>query len=145
MRFQKLMVGLCCVACVAGVAAAWAADCCDSRVGCLSCTGGCTPQCKASWKEEKTKKTTYTMKCEYACARGRDSWHAAEADCRCDPPCGKIYVKKRLYKADGPEKVERVPKYEVEMVSAEPCGCGGCQGGLCWWNPLNMLGFFHGR
>lgn len=144
MRFKKFIFGLAGVACLAGMA--WAADCCDDPAGCLSCTGYCVPRCKASWDETKTKKPVYSMKCEYACARGRDSWHSPEADCRCTPPCGKVYVKKRLYKTDGPEKKERISKYEVEMVPVEPCGCGDCgHGGLCWWNPLNLFSLFHGH
>jgi hypothetical protein len=104
----------------------------------------CVPACSATWDEKKAKDTDYTMKCEYACARGRDSWHAPAAECRCSPPCGKVYVKKRLYKADGAEKVERVPKYDVRMV-AEPCGRCGEHDGVCWWNPLRFLFDHHGR
>lgn len=110
-----------------------------------SCThaGGCqhcVPACSATWEEKKTKKPQYTMKCEYACTRGRDPWHADSPECRCCPPCGEVYVKKRFYKADGEEKVERVPKYTVTMVPAEPCGCAACRGDrLCWWNPFGLL------
>jgi hypothetical protein len=49
-----------------------------------------------------------------------------------------VIVKKKLYKADGAEKVEKVPKYEVTMVPAEPCDCGRCSG-VCWWNPLSLV------
>lgn len=81
------------------------------------------------------------MKCEYACVRGRDSWHAPPPECRCHPPCGDVIVKKKAYKTAGEEKVERVPKYEVQMVAAEPCGCGHCRDHepLCWWNPLHLF------
>jgi hypothetical protein len=101
----------------------------------------CVPACKATWDEKKSSKPTYSMKCEYACTRGRDSWHAPTAECRCSPPCGDVIVKKRFYKTDGAETVERVPKYEVQMVAAEPCNCASCTGHdrLCWWNPLNLL------
>ena len=101
----------------------------------------CVPACSATWDEKKAKDTDYTMKCEYACARGRDSWHAPAAECRCSPPCGKVYVKKRLYKADGEETVERVPKYDVQMVPAEPCGCAACRrhDTADRWNPLHTL------
>ena len=86
------------------------------------------------------------MRCEYACARGRDSWHAPEPECRCRPPCGNVYVKKRLYKSDGEEKVERAPKYEVEMVAVEPCTCPRCcGGGARWWNPSNLFSMFQSR
>lgn len=98
----------------------------------------CMPACVATWEEQKSKDTDYTMKCEYACARARESWHAPEPECRCSPPCGTIYVKKRLYKEPGEEKVERVPKYDVCMI-AEPCSrCGG-HDEICWWNPLRLL------
>lgn len=133
----------------AAVTSGWAADGRSSHASCVSCTGGgcdCEPRCQASWDESKTKKSTLSMKCEYACARGRDSWHAPEPDCRCRPPCGEIYVKKRLYKTEGEEKVERVPKYEVEMVAAEPCGCHSCRGRGCgWWNPLNWTSLLQAR
>jgi hypothetical protein len=80
------------------------------------------------------------MKCEYACVRGRDPWHAPPPECRCHPPCGDVIVKKKFYKTDGPEKIERVPKYEVKMVPAEPCDCAGHdEPRLCWWNPVAFL------
>jgi len=119
-----------------------------AKCGCghASCTGAgtcpeCVPACKATWDEKKTKKTNYSMKCEHACVRGRDSWHAPPPECRCSPPCGDVIVKKRLYKAEGKEQVERVPKYEVKMVPAEPCGCATCRGHeeACWWHPLRTL------
>lgn len=134
---------------LAGMQPGTAADC---GCGHVSCTGAascpeCVPACKATWDEAKTKKPKYSMKCEYACVRGRDSWHAPPPECRCSPPCGDIIVKKRLYKTDGPEKVERVPKYEVEMVPAEPCHCAACSGGspLCWWNPVSWVSCLLGR
>jgi hypothetical protein len=131
---------------VVAVAESPAADCCDEHGSCISCTGSgpCSePRCKASWDEAKTQQPAYSMQCEYACARGRDSWHAPPPECRCCPPCGRVYVKKRLYKAEGQETVERIPKYEVKMVPAEPCDCAACRGaGLCWWNPLNLLSLF---
>lgn len=114
-----------------------------------SCTGCGTagvPRCRATWEDEKTKDVDYVIRCEYACARGRDSWHAAEPECRCRPPCGQIYVKKRLYKSEGQETVERVPKYDVEMVSPRPCGCASCAGGRGrGWDPLDILTFLHLR
>lgn len=114
-----------------------------------SCTGGgaaCVPRCGATWEDKKTKADDYEIRCEYACARGRDSWHAPEPECRCRPPCGKVYVKKRLYKSEGEEKVERVPKYKVEMVSPRPCGCASCAGGHGHgWDPLGILTFLHLR
>ena len=115
-----------------------------ARAGCTGCTGGCqecVPACKGTWDEKKTKKTVYSMKCEYACARGRDSWHSPPPECRCSPPCGTVFVKKKFYKAEGEEKVERVPKYEVKMVPAPACDCGSCSNDhpLCWWNPLALV------
>ena len=118
---------------------------CGHAAGCVSCTGdscrGCVPGCKATWDEATTKKPQYSLKCEYACVRGRDSWHAPPPECRCRPPCGDVIVKKRLYKADGPEKKERVPKYEVQMVPAEPCGCAACRRHHTarGWDPVGWL------
>lgn len=127
----------------------WAADGPNSLGAGVSCTGdgcACEPRCRAMWGEAKTKKTVLSMGCEYACARARDPWHAPEPDCRCHPPRGAMYVKKRLYKTEGEETVERVPKYEVEMVAAEPCTCGACRGvGCTWWNPFHLLAFFQTR
>lgn len=117
-----------------------AADSCCSHP---SGTGGpaYVPACKATWDEKKSSNPWYSLKCEYACVRGFDSWHAPPPECRCSPPCGDVIVKKRLYKADGPEKVERVPKYEVQMVPAAPCGCAACRGhhGGDWLHPLRLL------
>lgn len=117
-----------------------AADsCCDQP----SCAGGpaCVPACKATWDEKKSSKPKYTMKCEYACVRGRDPWHAPPPECRSCPPCGDVIVKKKAYKTPGEEKVEKVPKYEVTMVPADPCACADCRGDqrLCWWNPLRLV------
>lgn len=149
MKNTTLLAGCCCLVVALAVVHAPASDCCDGHASCVSCTGGgpcCEPRCKGSWDEVKTKKSEYSMKCEYACARGRDSWHAPEPECRCSPPCGKVYVKKRLYKAEGKEKVERVSKYEVEIVAAEPCSHAGCCGTAAgWWNPLMLFPFFHSR
>ena len=123
----------------AGLALPAAAD--RGRTG---CTGGCTtcfPACSGSWAENKSSKPVYTMTCDYACTRGRDSWHATAPQCRCQPPCGDVIVKKRFYKTDGPATIERVPKYEVRMVADEPCDCRSCGsgGGVCWWNPFEFL------
>lgn len=114
------------------------------RAACTGCTGGCrecVPACRGSWDEKKSTKTEYSMACEYACVRGSDSWHAPPPECRCHPPCGDVIVKKRFYKTDGPEQVERVPKYEVRMVPAEPCDT--CDGGgdrrPWWWTPFAAL------
>jgi hypothetical protein len=149
MRLIRLLAGVCCFAIVTAVVATRASDCCEGHCSCVSCTGCgpcCEPTCKASWGESKTKKTVLSMKCEHACARGRDAWHAPQPECRCRPPCGKIYVKKRLFKSDGEEKVERVPTYEVEMVPAEPCDCAACRGDdRCWWSPFTLVSWLTGR
>jgi hypothetical protein len=120
-----------------------AADC---GCGHVSCSGSascpvCVPACKATWGEAKTRKPRYSMEFEYACVRDRAPWRSPPTECRCSPPCGKVIVKKRLYKADGTEGVERVPKYEVEMVPVEPCHCSSCTGRspLCWWNPAHWI------
>jgi hypothetical protein len=118
---------------------------CGHSTACVSCTGdscrACVPACRGTWDEKKTKKTNYSMKCEYACVRGFDAWHAPPPECRCNPPCGDAIVKKKLYKADNAEKVERVPKYEVQMVPAEPCGCAACRRDRHGpgWDPLSWL------
>lgn len=112
-----------------------------------SCTGGgaaCVPRCGATWEDKKTKADAYEIRCEYACARGRDPWHVPGPECRCRPPSGQVYVKKRLYKSEGEETIERVPKYDVEMVSPRPCGCVACSGGR-GWDPLGILTLFHLR
>ena len=115
-----------------------------ARAGCGNCTGGCrtcVPTCSGSWDEKRTTKPRYTMTCEYACVRGRDPWHAPAPECRCHPPCGDVIVKKRFYKTDGTETVERVPAYEVKMVPVAPCGRASDHDGPrpCWWNPLALL------
>lgn len=112
--------------------------------GSASCTGSCAacvPACRATWDEIKTSKPRYAMRCEYACVRGRDPWHAPSPECRCRPPGGDVIVKKRLYKTAGSETVERIPKYEVRMVPAEPCGCAAClrDRGPPGWDPLGWL------
>lgn len=76
--------------------------------------------------------------------RAAECFCTGPAECRCSPPCGNVYVKKKLYKADGEEKVEKVPTYEVKMVPAEPCTCARCAG-VCWWNPLSVLHYLAGH
>jgi len=131
------------IALAAGPAMTRAASC---DCGHVSCTGAggcpeCVPACKATWDEKKTKMPKYSITCEHACTRGFDSWHAPPPECRCSPPCGDVIVKKRLYKADGEEKVERVPKYDVQMVPAERCGCAACRrhDTADRWNPVHTL------
>ena len=106
------------------------------------CTGDarCMAGCRATWDEVKTKPPEYAIRCEYACTRAWDPWHAPSPDCRCTPPAGTPYVKKRLYKTDGPEQVERVPKYEVCVAPAAGCSCPSCsRERLCWWDPFGVL------
>jgi len=139
-RTVILIVGLALVAIPPAVRAA------TCGCGHVSCTGSgdcpeCVPACTATWEEKKSTKPKYSIRCEYACTRGFDSWHAPDPECRCRPPCGDVLVKKRLYKADGPETVERVPKYDVHMVPAAPCGCDACRerDEPRWWHPVRML------
>ena len=147
MRMRGILIaGLAGLALASCLVAARSADLAEAYSGCTSCTGpgpcaACVPACKATWEEKKASKPAYSMKCEYACDRARDSWHAPPPECRCSPPCGNVYVKKRLFKVDGEPKVEKVPKYEVQMVPGEPCDCAACRGAgpLCWINPLNLL------
>ena len=144
MRSTMLAAAAGCLVLAAVVASSPAADHGGSCTSCTSCTGPCLePRCSGSWAETKTKKPVYSLKCEYACDRGCDPWHAPDPECRCGPPCGKVYVKKRFYKTDGEEKVERVPKYEVEMVAARPCGCVACRKSC--WDPLGLLWLFQYR
>jgi hypothetical protein len=107
---------------------------CTDPAACPSCV----PACQATWDQVKTRKPAYSIGCEHACARDYDCWCAEGPECRCSPPCGRVIVKKRLYKAEGDEKVEKVPKYDVKIKAAEPCDCARCQG-VCFWNPLAVL------
>jgi len=123
-----------------------AADCCCEQPTCTDCTP-CSegvPACKSSWDELKTTKTKYSMKCSPACARAAECFCTGPAECRCSPPCGRVYTKKKLYKEPGKETVEKVPKYEVKMVPAEPCDCARCSG-VCWWNPLSVFHYLVGH
>jgi len=106
-----------------------------------ACAGAAgVPRCRASWEEKRTTPPAYEIRSEYACARGRDPWHAPGPECRCRPACGQVYVQKRLYKSEGKATVERVPKYDVEMVVPQPCGCATCAGGRGHgWDPLGIL------
>lgn len=138
---------------VAGVAAVGLAGITAARAGhghhsCTSCTSSCTtctPECRGEWEEKKSKKPAYSMTCEYQCVRGFDPWRAPSPECRCRPGCGDVIVKKKFFKADGCETVERVPKYHVVMVPDEDecSGCTGCCGGhdhgAAHWNPLSFL------
>lgn len=134
------------VAAIAGLLAAAIVE----QAAMAGCTGGCgecVPACRGTWGEKKSSKPVYSMKCELACVRGGDSWHAPPPECRCHPPCGDVIVKKRFYKADGPEQVEWVPKYEVAMVPVEPprerCDhCAATAGRSTqqgWWSPFDFL------
>jgi hypothetical protein len=111
-------------------------SCCDAA-NCQTCL----PTCQATWEEKKSSKPTYSMTCEYACGRAADSWHAPPPECRCCPPCGEVFVKKRAYKTSGAEQVERIPKYEVQIVNGSPCNCDRCQSRqpACWWNPVTYF------
>jgi hypothetical protein len=104
----------------------------------------CVAACKATWDEKKTKKPAYEMKCEYACARDFDSWHAPPPECRCTPPCGRLYVKKRIYKTETGATPERVPQYEATTVAAPPCDCSRCRG-ISWWDPFGLCDWLRGR
>lgn len=132
---RRLALALLAAAAAAGVAVGRA------RAGCAGCCQECVPACRGTWDEKKSSKPVYSMTCEYACIRGRDAWHAPPPECRCHPPCGEVIVKKKFFKVDGPEKVERVPKYEVKMMPVKPCDAPACHDAsrLCWWNPITFL------
>lgn len=118
---------------IAGVALIAAGAAAGSRAapcGCghHSCTTAadrhCERVCKSSWDEKRSKTPTYTLECDFLCERARESWHADPAKCRCAPPAGTVFVKKKVFKTVT-EEVEKVPKYEVQMVAAP--ACHGCQ------------------
>jgi hypothetical protein len=126
----------------------------DHAAGCAADHRGCTaerpcspcvPECRSSWDEKKSRNTKYSMLCDYACARARECWCTGPAECRCSPPCGRVYVRKKLFKEEK-EEVERVPKYKVKMVPAPACDCADCRHchRLCWWDPLGLLSCFGG-
>jgi len=113
-------------ACLA-VATAWLSVPQASAAGptCVGGDAGGVPGCRSTWREATTRDVEYDIRCEYACTRGREPWHAPA--CRCAPPSGDVVVKKRLYKTEGDKRVERVPHYEVEMPPAAGCGCAACR------------------
>jgi len=84
------------------------------------------------------------MKCEPACARAAECFCTGPVECRCSPPCGRVYTKKKLYKQPGKETVEKVPKYEVKMVPAAPCDSNHCCD-VCWWNPFSVFHYLVGH
>ncbi|NDC64436.1 MAG: hypothetical protein EBZ59_10750 [Planctomycetia bacterium] len=153
------LAGLALLACLSGLpaAASEAAPAADpsgdapaDRHGCTAAEpcGACVPACSSSWEEKKVKKPKYSMKCDYACDRAYECWCTGPTECRCSPPCGKVFVRKKLFKEET-EKVERVPKYEVKMVPAAPCDCSECRRchhghQLCWWDPLGLLSCLRG-
>jgi hypothetical protein len=125
------------------ISAAPAADCPCREPTCSTCTDAaacrsCEPACKSSWDKNKTKKPKYSMACEFSGARATECFCTGPAECRCNPPRGTVVITKKLYKTAGEEEVEKVPKYEVQMVPADPCDCAHCSG-VCWWNPLSIL------
>jgi len=102
------------------------------KPGCPSCL----PQvatCKAKWEDKKTKKATFTQKCDFECSRPWEPYHQGNCCEEKTSPCGDVRTKKKLFKAEE-EKVERVLKYEVVMKPAAPCcepepacRCLGCR------------------
>ena len=107
-------------------------DCCretDHRQTCASgCrpSSQCVPACKPRYEEKKVKKPLYSMKCDYACYPDREPWHEDACDPEHNPPCGKIYIKKKLLKSEE-ETVEKVLQYDVVMVPAKQCRCSSCK------------------
>ena len=89
------------------------------KPGCTSCL----PQvatCKAKWEDKKTKKATFTQKCDFECSRPWEPYHQGNCCEEKTTPCGDVHMKKKLFKTEE-EKVERVLKYEVVMKPAAPC------------------------
>lgn len=89
------------------------------KPGCTSCI----PQvatCKAKWDDKKTKKATFTQKCDFECTRPWEPYHQGNCCEEKTTPCGNVHTKKKLFKTEE-EKVERVLKYEVVMQPAAPC------------------------
>ena len=103
------------------------------KPGCTSCI----PQvatCKAKWEDKKTKKATFTQKCDFECSRPWEPYHQGTCCEEKTTPCGDVYTKKKLFKTEE-ESMERVLKYEVVMKPAAPCCepqpsfcCLGCLG-----------------
>jgi YHS domain-containing protein len=88
--------------------------------GCDDCScNDCMRACKPHWEDKKTKKPKYSMKCEEECVRGFDRWHKDPCNPESDPPCGHIFVKKKLMKREE-DKVERVLKYDIVGGGPEP-------------------------
>lgn len=107
-----------------------------------SCTGdACSLRCRGTWHDERAKATDYELRHEPACARRYDPWLAPVPECRPHPACGRMYVKKRLYTSEREGRLERQPRYEVEVTPAEPCGCAACRGGGRW-DPFGFLRCF---
>ena len=143
--FLPAVVGLLLVSLAGGIVLAGHGHCPAKGDGCTGCDQCSVPACQSSWTEKKTKKPKYSMKCDYACERAHECWCTGPEACRCSPPCGKVFVKKKLFKEET-EKVEKVPKYEVKMVPAAPCNqpdCKECHR-LCWWDPLGLFSCFRG-
>ena len=89
------------------------------KPGCTSCI----PQvatCKAKWDDKKTKKATFTQKCDFECSRSWEPYHQGTCCEEKTTPCGDVYTKKKLFKTEE-ESMERVLKYEVVMKPAAPC------------------------
>ena len=116
-------------------------DCCratdDRQSNASGCrpSSQCVPACKPRYEEKKVKKPIYSLKCDYACGPGRESWHEDACDPEHNPPCGKIYIKKKLLKREE-EKVEKFLQYDVVMVPAKPCSLSSCKPdcGDCWYD-----------
>jgi len=87
--------------------------------GCTACIPR-APTCEAKWGDKKTKKATFTMKCDFECVRPWEPYHQGHCCEEKTTPCGEVHTKKKLYKTEA-EKVERVLKYEVVMKPAPPC------------------------
>lgn len=102
------------------------------KPGCTSCI----PQvaaCKAEWEDKKSKKATFTQKCDFVCSRPWEPYHHGNCCEEKTTPCGNVHRKKRLFKTEE-EAAERVLKYEVVMRPAAPCcdleptcRCLGCR------------------
>lgn len=106
-----------------------------SACGTQGCTN-CRPQiptCKPKWEDKKTKKATFSMKCDFECVRPWEPYHQGDCCEEKTTPCGDVHVKKKLFKTEV-DRVERVLKYEVVMKPAAPCcadepacTCLGCR------------------
>lgn len=127
---RRLLVAVCLTIAVFSIAilsvprAATADGCCGS-----DCT-----ICRPKWEDRKTKKPTYSMKCEPECVRGFDAWCDHGCCPECSPPAVGVFTKKRLMKQED-DKVERILKYDLVRTPPTPSEPPKCRHHHpCWYD-----------